>query len=242
MKIATYNLLKGGIRKVHWTKLIDEHGVDLLLVQESFPSSVHLPSQRFPEVQTRCVWEQVESRRWGSGIYAVAGSLIKIAIPNFEGWAVGAKFSAPGGLNIGESLMVFCVHAPSRKQSYQRQVNQLLDEIARLAGGQEIVIGGDFNLTVSNWKGPDRSTSQPDLAIQARLAEEFGLINCWQTANPNQPLHQTLRWSNNRTVPYHCDGIFVPKSWASRLVSCNVLSSPEWEQLSDHNPVVAEFR
>jgi endonuclease/exonuclease/phosphatase family metal-dependent hydrolase len=121
-------------------------------------------------------------------------------------------------------------------------VNRLLDEIKKVAAGREVVIGGDFNLTVSRWPGPKRPTGKQDLAIQARLAGEFGLLNCWQAANPEQPLCQTLRWTGDRSIPYHCDGIFVPKSWSKRLESCVVLSGNEWNQLSDHNPVVACFR
>jgi hypothetical protein len=79
------------------------------------------------------------------------------------------------------------------------------------------------------------------LAIQARLADEFGLLNCWQEANPDQPLHQTLRWTGNRTIPYHCDGLFVPMAWKARLQSCCVLAGDEWNRLSDHNPVVTCF-
>ena len=73
------------------------------------------------------------------------------------------------------------------------------------------------------------------------LAGEFGLFNCWQAANPDQPLHQTLRWTGDRKTPYHCDGLFVPKSWKDRLESCVVLSGDDWNQLSDHNPVIANF-
>ena len=30
-----------------------------------------------------------------------------------------------------------------------------------------------------------------------RLADEFDLASCWQAANPNRPLAQTLRWMGN---------------------------------------------
>jgi hypothetical protein len=33
MKLATYNILKGGAKLVHWSKMIDEENVDILLVQ-----------------------------------------------------------------------------------------------------------------------------------------------------------------------------------------------------------------
>jgi endonuclease/exonuclease/phosphatase family metal-dependent hydrolase len=121
-------------------------------------------------------------------------------------------------------------------------VNRLLDRIRKVAAGREVVIGGDFNVTVSHWPGPERPTGRQDLAIQARLADEFGLLNCWQATNPDQPLPQTLRWTGDRAIPYHCDGIFVPKAWQDRLQSCVVLAGGDWERLSDHNPVVAQFR
>src|SRR4051794_9520523 len=41
-----------------------------------------------------------------------------------------------------------------------------------------------------------RTTSVADLKVHRRLREEFGLVNCWQAANPGVPLAQTLRWSN----------------------------------------------
>ena len=137
--------------------------------------------------------------------------------------------------------MVFSVHAPSRGESYAKQVNKLLDEIARIADGREVLLGGDFNLTVSRGTDSDRPVSQPDSAIHSRLDYEFGLLNCWRTANPDRPLPQTLRWTGDRTIPYHCDGLFVPKAWKDRLSSCEVLSGVEWDSLSDHNPVVASF-
>jgi len=47
--------------------------------------------------------------------------------------------------------------------------------------------------------------------------------------------------AQERQAPFHC-GIFVPASWSSRLKSCEVLSGPEWDGMSDHNPVVADFQ
>jgi hypothetical protein len=60
--------------------------------------------------------------------------------------------------------------------------------------------------------------------------------------HPGSPLAQTLRWSGNRSTPYHCDGIFAPRALRDRLLKCEVLAGPPWERLSDHNPVLAEFQ
>jgi endonuclease/exonuclease/phosphatase family metal-dependent hydrolase len=104
-----------------------------------------------------------------------------------------------------------------------------------------MILAGDFNLSVSHWPESQIPTTKRDLAIQARLADEFGLINCWQESNPGKQPEQTLRWTGDRSFPYHCDGIFVPKSWKHKLESCLILAGDEWNRLSDHNPVVARF-
>jgi endonuclease/exonuclease/phosphatase family metal-dependent hydrolase len=142
---------------------------------------------------------------------------------------------------VAEPLLVFSVHAPSHGQSYATQVNKILDEIKAIVGDRECVVGGDFNMTVSHYSGSARPTSKRDLKIQERLAVEFNVVNCWQEANPDRPLQQTLRWTGDRTTAYHCDGLFVPKSWRYRLRSCCVLAGDEWNAMSDHNPIIAEF-
>jgi exonuclease III len=242
MRIATYNILKGGSLRVHWVRMVEDHSVDLLLVQESYSHHEHLPPLHYPDARSRLAWEMVEQNGWGSAVFSRSGSVKPIAVAGFSGWVVGAKIKgASWQAGLCDSILAFSIHAPVFKGSYSKPVNEILDEISRITRRKEVIIGGDFNLTVSHWSGSERPTCKQDLAIQARLAEEFGLLNCWQTANPDQPLHQTLRWTGDRTIPYHCDGLFVPKSWKDRLQSCSVLAGEEWNRLSDHNPVVACF-
>jgi exonuclease III len=242
MRIATYNILKGGSQRVHWVKMIEDHSIDLLLVQESYSHDEHLPPFQYPEARSRSVWEMVERNGWGSAVFSSSGSVKPISVAGFSGWVVGAEIDgASWQAGLCDSILAFSVHAPVFKGSYSKPVNKILDKIKRIAHDREIIIGGDFNLTVSNWTGSERPVSKQNLAIQTRLADEFGLLNCWQEGNPDQPLHQTLRWTGNRSIPYHCDGLFVPKAWKARLRSCSVLAGDEWNRLSDHNPVVACF-
>jgi endonuclease/exonuclease/phosphatase family metal-dependent hydrolase len=222
--------------------MIEDQAVDLLLLQESYSHFEHLPPDRFPLAQRRSVWKCTENNRWGSAVFSNSGRLKALKILEFAGWVVGAEIrDATWQVGLCDSILAFSVHAPLRNQSYSKQVNKLLDEIRRIAKTRQIIVGGDFNLTVSHWGGSERPASKQDLAVQQRLADEFGLFNCWQAANPDQPLHQTLRWTGNRTIPYHCDGLFVPREWKSRLQSCTVLMGEEWNCLSDHNPVIASF-
>src|SRR2546427_4512905 len=100
------------------------------------------------------------------------------------------------------------------------------------------VVGGQIRNT--SWL--ERPFMRGERDILDRLTNEFELVSCWQAANPDRPLAQTLRWTGNPSAPYHCDGIFVPRSWLPLLISCRVVRGSRWKQLSDHNPVVAEFR
>ena len=54
----------------------------------------------------------------------------------------------------------------------------MIDMIADHAGGSDLVIGGDFNLSISARQADEgRRTPSADLAIQRRLRDEFGLVN-----------------------------------------------------------------
>ena len=163
-----------------------------------------------------------------------------LGVPGFDGFVAGALVEGLGGCD-GRMLQLFSVHAPKRG-TYQAAVNTILDEIGKLRDESDLIIGGDFNLTIGQRQSTESlTTAEADLAIQNRLRDEFGLINCWQSVHSDEPLPQTLRWSRDRSVPYHCDGIFVPSAWSETLHECTVISSPEWEDRSDHSPVVVEL-
>ncbi len=240
MRIATYNMLFGGKGKCHWSRVMTDYDPEIFLVQETYPPHEHVPNET---LRQHAAWCAVAGQSWGSSVYIKSSVPQAIAVPDFTGWVVGAEVSGWTWPGTQETrLRVFSLHAPTRNISARRAVNAILDMIKGLKDGCDLVIGGDFNLTISERPGYDPvKTQAADLAIQARLRDEFDLVNCWQNANPGLPLAQTLRWQSDPETPYHCDGIFVPKRWAERLRSCRVVSGGDWDQLSDHNPVVVEF-
>lgn len=242
MNPVTYNLRSGGSGRSHWSRVLGEYRPDIFLVQETVAPEEHLPPSLHPESAGRSIWRMAEGRRWGSAVYAARGDLRPLDLPDFHGHVVGVEVTGavwPDGAD--GPLRAFSVHAPARGV-YRRAVHAILDLIAGHAGDAALVIGGDFNLTISARLDTEgRRTSAADLAIQRPLRDEFGLVNCWREANPGTPLAQTLRWSNAPEVPHHCDGLFVPRSWKAHLRASEVATSPEWDRLSDHNPVVARF-
>ena len=242
MRMMTYNLRAGGKGKSHWSKIFDDFDPDIFLVQESYEPIEHLPPLVHGDRYRDACWKVVEGVKWGSAVCVKGKKVRLLELPDFHGHVVGVAMESDAfEVSGGRPITFFSVHTPDRG-GYQRAVHSILDMIARYRGEGDVVIGGDFNLTVGErLESESRKTSKADLEILSRLKDEFGVVSAWQAANVGSPLPQTLRWTKDNVTPYHCDGIFIPQRWVSRLSSCTVLSGPEWVALSDHNPVLVEI-
>jgi len=243
MRFVTYNFLRAGSLKRcgHWSRVIRNLKADLVFAQECRPPESS-PGERFRhDLQDAFMWQSAGSRGWGTGLFARSASLLPIRIPDYDGWVVGGEIrKTPWSVR---PLMVFSVHGPVGELGYIHTMHHILDRVTSLRGNADLVLGGDFNVAVGYRQPRERiRILSGERDILDRLANEFGLVSCWQAANPNRPLAQTLRWMGNPAAPYHCDGIFVPRSWLPRLQSCRVVRGSRWSQLSDHNPVVASFQ
>ena len=236
LRIATFNFLGGGSarRSAHWSLLQTRLFPDVLLTQESRPPPSGAASH------ATALWAEA-IRGWGTGLYAPRLVLRPIEIEGFRGWVSGGQLESKRP--AGRPVRIFSVHCPQRKKGYVHTVHEILDLLQPMRNEADLIIGGDFNVAVGV-RGLDElvKMSEAERALMTRLTEDLDLVPCWQTANPARPLAQTLRWSRNPTTPYHCDGIFIPRSWQHRLESCEVVEGPAWEQLSDHNPVLAVLR
>ena len=228
-RVATLNMLKGGGRRVLPDDVWRDTRADLLLLQEA---------AGFGAASSRLVWQPVPARCWGSAIRVAHGALDPIVVTGFEGWVAAARWRR----TPADDIAVFSVHAPHGEGGYCGRMHRILDAIARAArraGAHDLVVGGDFNICVSTRRHNGAATGVRERAVQLRLHDEFGLINAWDWLHPKAVPAQTLRWSGNPTVAYHCDGLFVPQRWSYALRRCVVLDSARWCARSDHNPVVA---
>jgi hypothetical protein len=244
LRIVAYNFLSGGSdrRSGHWSRTARLLGAELVLAQEC-REPAQCPGERYrPGQGDTLLWQPIAGRRWGSGLLAKSIAVTPLPLPRFEGWVVGGELSIPGHTN-GRPLRVFSIHGPVGDRGYIRTMHEVLDDISALSTGADLILGGDFNVVVGYRQPREKlRISRGERGVLERLAQEFGLVSCWQAANPNRPLAQTLRWTADRAAPYHCDGIFVPTTWLERLVSCRVVRGSRWNSMSDHNPVIATFR
>lgn len=236
MRIVTYNLAHRA--KEQWSKIFSDFDPGIVLAQEARHPQVDVPDI-YKANKDKFLWSPITGS-WGNVLFIKQGKMTRLNLPELGNWVTAVEvteFDWPPLSN--RPLRLFNVHVPTREGVHKVKLflNDLLDKIINFSSEADLIIGGDFNLTVGLRGKNDSKDSQ---TLLTRLRKEFGLINCWQTANPNQPLPQTLRWGTDKTIPYHCDGIFVPAAWYQYLDSCEVFSQG-WETLSDHNPVVATF-
>jgi hypothetical protein len=244
LRLVAYNFLSGGSarRTGHWSRVLRTLEPEVVFGQECRPPG-ECPGESFrPDAHDSFLWRPAgRAHRWGTGVLVRAGRLAPIVVPQFDGWVVGGEIR--NSRWSARPVRIFSVHGPAGERGYVRTMHEILDRILHIEGHADLILGGDFNVAVGRRTADDpRPFSRGERDLLDRIGGELDLISCWQTANPGRRLAQTLRWSRNPNVPYHCDGIFVPSAWGSRLASCRVVRGPRWTLLSDHNPVFAVLR
>jgi endonuclease/exonuclease/phosphatase family metal-dependent hydrolase len=104
------------------------------------------------------------------------------------------------------------------------------------------VVMGDLNsgTNLNTKQSPSRGHSR----ILAALAE-LGLVSAYHAfygVEHGHETHPTYRHQRNPSKPWHIDFCFVPRDWAERLTSVQVIDGPEWAATSDHLPLKVELR
>jgi endonuclease/exonuclease/phosphatase family metal-dependent hydrolase len=242
-RIISYNLRSGGstLQGNHWQKVFHELSADVVCAQESLHPSKYFTEDEFREFKG-CIHRCVPNGKWGSAILSKRYCLEEILMPSLAGWVVAARISDFELDGAKRPLSIFSVHAPS-PGPYEHAVSNILDKISTAWDGLPIVVAGDFNITTAirhQSEAPLKNT-KGETALLSRMRNEFGLVNAWQVLHPNKNLPQTLRWTGNHSVPYHCDGIFISSTLVQQLENAEVVTGEPWEVISDHNPLMVDL-
>jgi hypothetical protein len=116
-----------------------------------------------------------------------------------------------------------------------------------------VVLGGDLN-TGAQWPQAEQRFNDRDRNVLDRIAA-FGLIDCIRAkrsagrligcpcADGDRCAHVRTRRDGRRPdVPYQTDYLFASPKLVADLISCEVIATDEWFAISDHAPIVADFR
>ncbi len=230
MRILTWNTAQGRGSSAA-LQLADRVAADVVLLQESFP----------PKTWAGAVaGAVVPGRKWGSWVLVRSGKLTEVEVNGFTGWVAAANWR-----RSSKSTLLASLHSPtssesSPRRSYIDEARGAVDMIVQNSPREKRhVIGGDFNFkffgptTAENAKG----SSKKEIATMQHFAS-LGFSNVWADCHPGASLPQTLRWTKDRSIPYHCDGLLVRPFDPSRAI-CEVLSSDFVHRHSDHNAVLA---
>lgn len=243
LRLLTYNLHFGGRKDQNlWERMMNDFVPDIVFAQESRHPLEYFTQRRFANLRG-CVHQNVPThQQWGSAIISTKHRLLPVPVTDgdYNGWVVGAL--APDieiGGNVQEVLLV-SFHAPSLNSgTYEKHVEMILEQIKFRWPNTPKIIGGDFNLTAALSSSGSKlgENTGGELRILRKLKEEMGVTNAWQHLYPGTELPQTLRWSKDKSIPYHCDAIFLDMKFTPHIAQAEVHKDGEWGLLSDHNPI-----
>lgn len=228
-KHSTIRLLSWNARRANSAAidLADRFGAEVLLLKEGQAAS---------SWSGEAVGVPVAGRTWGSWVLVRSGALEPIAIAEYPGWVIGARWQR----RDAEDVYLFSVHSPTPPRvSYVAESQAIVTAIcASVPSAAPLVIGGDFNFKSLGQRLPSETIQTTMAELQA--IQEFrdrGLSVAWHDCHPGKPLQQTLRWTNDQSVPFHCDG-FLTRNLGHGTVNCEVILPESEPPTSDHNAVL----
>lgn len=204
-------------------------------------------------------------RPWTAAVVSRHGvDEIKEARAQWRGRSRGVKFqnSRPG------SWVAALVHTEPRPISAvalygvmddmaDASVHRALSEISPIVDdpryNSSVLLGGDLNVG-TQWIGRDKRFNARDNIVLKRI-EAYGFVDCLRATRTPGRLSgcrcddgedcthvQTRRDARFPNVPFQTDYLYASKLLAARLRECRVLATPEIFDISDHAPIVADFR
>lgn len=232
-KHSTIRLLSWNARRANSAaiELADRIGAEVLLLQEGLAAS---------SWSGKAVGVPVAGRTWGSWVWVRSGALEAISFAGYSGWVIGARWQR----REAEDVYLFSVHSPTPtkdrpRASYVAESQAIVTAIcASVPSTAPLVIGGDFNFKSLGQRLPSEAI-QPTMA-ELQAIQQFrghGLSVAWQDCHPGEPLQQTLRWTNDQSVPFHCDG-FLTRNLGHSTANCEVILPESEPPKSDHNAVL----
>ena len=129
-------------------------------------------------------------------------------------------------------------HAEAKRPSLRRSHNNDLAAAALrpLTAQTSFLIGGDWNSALLF------DTAYPSIAPASAEFFAARASDGWHHALRKFEPREVRTYSEPRSGPYELDHLFTDPTLHAALTSCHIVSDEAFRLLSDHSPVLAEFR
>jgi len=233
MKILTWNC-NGAFRK-KFRKVAAEFNADIYVIQEC-ENPVTVKERDFKDWAQNFLWTGDPAHK-GLGIFAKNN---KITINRLAWDSQDLEHFIACRVNNDFNLLgTWCHGASSPTYAYIGQLWKYLQvHKARL---NKSIIAGDFNSNTI-WDKRDRKWNHSVVVKELgeyRIESLYHMYFRERQGAENQP---TFYLQKNLSKAYHIDYIFASDEFCETLKAVNVGQSDKWLALSDHMPVICEFR
>lgn len=245
LRLLSYNIRFGGLgREQALAQMIIAAAPDLVVFQEATR----------PEVIER-IAEATEFPYWAARRNHSIGFLSRYEVEYYEWhYPAGARHSFLEIIPAGGEARVFGLHLSARFSKWDerrrtREIRSLLDGIKRHQEGFHVLVG-DFNtLAPGEALNIDRMPAwiRGLIWISGRKLQretiqmmlDAGYNDGYRMLHPDVKGYTFPTWDPHVRLDY----VFVPKAFANRLVTCDVICEPKErvQAASDHCPLIAEL-
>jgi exodeoxyribonuclease-3 len=249
--VATWNVNSLTARWARVEEWLVAKSPDVLLIQETKQNDA-----KFPFAPLRALG--YESAHYGQGQWNGVAILSKVGLTDVvRGFGDDDPEARFMGATCADVRVYSCYVPNGRALDDPHYVYKLawLAKLRDLLGhrdlDQHVVVGGDFNVTPSDFDCYDPSVfegathvSEPERAA-LRAIEATGLVDLTRSMNPDEP---SFTWWDYRNGSFHrgwglrIDLLFVDLGLRDKTTSSYVdREARKGEKPSDHVPVVADF-
>jgi hypothetical protein len=229
MRLVVWNT--SGPLTAERAKRLHDLGPDIAVLPEADPTPAWLPDQEAVAYE----WQETLERR-GLGVAAFGETRIAPVDERRSPWVLPVEVAdGPDTWLLLATWTVQRTGAPN----YAKQVAQIIDAYAEALASGKAVLAGDLNTSVHT------ADNRQHLRNVDRLAD-LGMVSAFHAhagTEPDRSDPGTLYWQWKEAQPFHCDFVFVPRTWEPCISSVTIGSHAGWVAagLSDHVPVTVEI-
>jgi exonuclease III len=220
------------------TELILAEKPDIVIVPES-ESPEKLRFKKDIAVPNDIFWFGNNSNK-GIGVYTYSDYTIErldIHNPDF-------KYIVPLSIRNKDSvftlLVVWC-QKPESSDNYGIHTWKAIHFYSELLNNEKVIIAGDFNSS-SIWDKKNREANHSNIVSKLKdkgFESVYHLHNNEEQGNESKA---TLFMHRKIERPYHIDFCFASKYFISKLNNVTIGDYKTWTQVSDHMPVICDFK